>query len=108
VVAVPGVQRAVYQERLQQYGRLEVPWVSDEEAAVRWIVEQEPDFFEHNLPFVGYIEVLHEGSFYGGQRLESMVVEVTCAVSGLHVPAEDPAAAEGRDSLPWSYEQASR
>lgn len=106
VVQVPGVARAEYQRRLEQYGARDVPWVSDEEAAVRWIVGEDPDFFEKNLPFIGYIELLYEGSFYGGQRLQSMKIEVSCAISGRHIPPDDPTAAKGRDSIPWRFEAA--
>ena len=31
---------------VSEYSSLDVPWKSDEEAAVKWILEREPDFFE--------------------------------------------------------------
>ena len=36
---------------LSQYSTLDVPWKSDEEATVRWILERNPEFFSKQDPF---------------------------------------------------------
>ncbi len=91
-----------YRQQLGKYAELDVPWKSDEEAAVRWIVENDPGFFERQIPFIGYIEFLYEGSFHGGQRITSLGAEVTYAMSGLHYPPENDDYGD-RDSRPWSF-----
>ena len=35
------------------YQKQDVQWRSDEEAAVKWILKMDPDFFSRNLPFMG-------------------------------------------------------
>ena len=60
-VQVPYRERERYGELLSEYSRLDVAWQSDEEAAVRWIVGREPDFFAKQIPFIGYVEFLFEG-----------------------------------------------
>ena len=65
-VGIPERELRQYQGYLEQYSKLDVPWTSDEEAAVRWILKQQPDFFERSLPFIGYIEFLFDAPFYEG------------------------------------------
>lgn len=83
-LAVPRRDTERYDEYLRQYRALDVPWTSDEEAAVKWILEQEPDFFERALPFVGYVQFLYEARPYGGQRLKALRFEMGWTVSGIH------------------------
>lgn len=83
-LAVPHRDMNRYDEYLRQYMALDVPWTSDEEAAVKWILKQEPDFFEETLPFVGHVQFLYEARPYGGQRLRALRFEMGWAVSGIH------------------------
>jgi len=99
---VPYSGREEYQILLQKYAELDVPWRSDEDATVRWILQSDPDFFERHIPFIGYIEFLYEGSFHGGQRITSFRAEVTYGMSGLHYAPEDDDYGD-RDSRPWSF-----
>ncbi len=99
---VPYIEMAKYRQLLGEYAELDVPWKSDEEAAVQWMVENDPNFFERHIPFIGYIEFLYEGSFHGGQRITSFRAEITCGMSGLHYAPENDDYGD-RDSRPWSY-----
>lgn len=100
---VPYSEREEYQILLQKYADLDVPWRSDEDAAVRWILQSDPDFFERGTPFIGYIEFLYEGSFHGTQRITSFRAEVTYGMSGLHYAPDNDDIYEDRDSRPWSF-----
>src|SRR3989442_1671316 len=55
-LAIPEREYQRYWGYIEQYQKLDVPWTSDEEAAVDWILKKEPDFFDHSLPFIGYIQ----------------------------------------------------
>ena len=101
-IRIPYIEMDDYRQFLQEYAELDVPWKSDEEAAVMWILESDPDFFERQIPFIGYIQFLYEGSFRGGQRITSFRAEVTYGMSGLHYPPEDDDYGD-RDSRPWSF-----
>jgi hypothetical protein len=103
VVQVPRTEREEYEAKLEQYMRLDVPWKSDEEAAVKWMVAKQKDFFARHLPLVGYVQVRYEGRFHGGRRLTGMNVDVSAGIGGLHMPPRDPAAAEGREG-PWRFD----
>ena len=93
-----------YNNLLDKYRRLDVPWGDDEAAAVLWIVRLQPNFFAENLPFVGYLQFLCEVSIPSGRRLRSLEAEVSGGVSGLEgSPAKDPTGHARRDSKPWSY-----
>ena len=103
-VQVPRCEREEYDAKLQAFMRKDVPWKSDEEAAVKWIVSKDRSFFARHIPFVGYVQLRYEGSFQGGQRLTSLSVEVSAGIGGVHLPPKDPSAAEGRDNLPWRFD----
>jgi hypothetical protein len=101
-VAVARQDYAEYGELLSKYSTLDVPWKSDEEAAVQWIVKAQPDFFAKHQPFIGYVELLYEGELPGGQRIEHLDVEVTYGIGGMAAIPKDPNAQKGRD-VPWRY-----
>lgn len=103
-VAVPGSEREEYAALLQEYMRLDVPWQSDEEAAVKWMLAREPRLFARHLPFVGYVQVRWEGSFHGGRRVTSLQVTASAGIGGVHLAPRDPRAAEGRDDAPWRFD----
>jgi hypothetical protein len=102
-VQVPDRDRDRYNKLLTEYTRQDVPWGSDEEAAVRWIVGREPDFFERQIPFIGYVEFLFEAGFYGGQRIRSFHVEMSYAVSGISMIPRDQSMAKESDARGWNY-----
>jgi len=102
-VRVPYSEREEYGKLISEYARLDVPWKSDEDAAVRWILEKAPDFFAKQLPFIGYIQFRYEAGFYGEQRIASFKADVSYGMSGLHSPPKDKDAYKDRDSKPWSF-----
>ena len=102
-VRVPYSDREEYGMLISEYARLDVPWKSDEDAAVHWIPEKAPDFFAKQLPFIGYVQFRYEGGFYGGQRIQSFKADVSYGMSGLHSSPKDKDAYKDRDSRPWSF-----
>ena len=102
-VAVPDIERQEYVKLIFEYSKLDVPWKSDEDAAVRWIVKKEPDFFAKQLPFIGYIEFRYEGAFNAGQRVKSFNADVGYCISGIHSAPKDSNAYQKRGSTPWSF-----
>jgi len=99
---VPQRQQRCYRELCHQYSRMDVPWASDEEAAVRWILHADPNFFARQLPFIGYVQFLYETSMRGGERLEQLRIELDYGAGGLHSPPKDPSAHQGRHGL-WRF-----
>jgi len=49
----------------------------NEEAAVQWIPEKQLYFFEHELPFTGYVEFLYETFIQGNQRLKRLNIKLS-------------------------------
>jgi hypothetical protein len=82
---------------------MDVPWRSDEEAAVRWILQKQPDFFEKNLPFVGYVQFRMEGSMPGSQRIKKIRMQLDWMVGGLHALPKNPDDEKNRDGA-WRFE----
>ena len=88
-LAVSRIAAERYDQLLRSYSKLDVPWTSNEEAAVKWILAKEPDFFAKELPFVGYVQARWEGSLFGGQRLKTFDLRINVGISGLHTPPKD-------------------
>ncbi len=101
-LGAPERERIEYLHYLREYQKLDVPWKSDEEALVAWILKKEPDFFAHHLPFVGYVQLLWEGSFRGGRRFPSLTMSTGFGISGAHYPARDSEAQRDRHG-PWRF-----
>lgn len=100
---VRNADRAAYDELLSEYAkRDDVPWKSDEEAAVTWLLEKRPDFLERARPFIGYVEFLYETEFRGGTHLASLEANVIWVLPGAHYPPKDKQARAGREG-PWCW-----
>lgn len=80
---VPNREQAKYNDYLEKYQKLHPNDDANEEAVVRWLIQQEPNFFEHSLPFIGYIEFLFEGPPVGGWRIKKLDADVQWGVGGL-------------------------
>jgi len=103
MLSVPEIARRRYYELVEEYSKLDVPWGSDEEAAVKWILKKDPDFFAKNLPFIGYIQFHFEGPFRGGERITSFEYSISFGVGGLHLPPKDPDAYKKSEG-PWRFD----
>jgi hypothetical protein len=101
-LSIPARQRQKYNELLAKYQKMDVPWVNDEEAAVEWIVKNDPKFFESSAPFIGYVQFLFEISLKGGQNIKTINFDIYYAAGGLNVGPKDPNGYKGRD-VPWRY-----
>ncbi len=102
-ITVPQRERREYGEFLSEYAKLDVPWKSDEEAAVGWILKRSPDFFGRSLPFVGYVQLLFEFPFQGGQRLMKLRASAAYGMSGVHYPPKDESVFNDRQGSPWRF-----
>jgi hypothetical protein len=91
-----------YRQLISEYGKLEVPWKSDEEAAVKWILEKDPQFFQKTIPFIGYVQFLFETSLEGGQRIREIHFELFFGAGGMHSAPKDKEAYAARD-VPWRF-----
>lgn len=102
-VNVPRRERTEYLSYMEKYQKMDVPWVSDEEALVKWILLQDPHFFSKSIPFVGYVQFLYEISLPAGQRITECHVEAGFGLSGLHQPPKDRNLYNERDNIPWRF-----
>jgi hypothetical protein len=78
-----------------------VPWKSDEEAAVKWILQRDPKFFEKSLPFIGYLQFRLENPPAGAERVE---IELRYGGGGIFTLPRD----QGTDPMknrngPWRF-----
>lgn len=100
---IPQKERKEYLDYLRQHMKMDVPWGGDEEAVVNWILTQEPDFFEKQIPFMGYIQFLCESSVRDGQFPPKMKVSIKWGVGGLMSGPQDESVFKKRDNIPWRF-----
>jgi hypothetical protein len=98
---VPQKERKAYSHYVSQYSSMDVPWKSDAEAAVKWILTQEPDFFEKHIPFIGYLQFLCETSMRANQPLSEMKISIGWGVGGLHSIPKDESDYRIDLNTPW-------
>jgi hypothetical protein len=103
-VRVPYSVMSEYRRLLREYSQKDVPWKSDEEAAVKWMLEKDPTFFEKQIPFIGYAQFLYENNFCGGHRLQSIHVDISYQMGGMFLPPQDESVEKGRNRIPWRFE----
>ncbi len=81
-LVVPTREQEQYDRYLDSYLKSHRDDGADEEAIVRSLLQSQPDFFEHSLPFIGYIQFLLEGPKYQASRIKRFEAEVVWGVSG--------------------------
>ena len=84
---------------------MRLPWKSDEEALVKWILKKDPEFFSHSIPFIGYLQFLYETSLSKGLRITKFYAIANFGVGGLgSLPKdENDNNYKGRDDFPWRF-----
>ena len=102
-IGIPEVERSKYNELLKSFSKLDVPWKSDEEAAVKWILKKDPEFFAKSIPFMGYVEFLFEGHFTGDQRIKSFNTRVNYSLSGFHHEPKNNKIWKDHARKPWRF-----
>ena len=107
-IGVPEREQIVYETLRLKYQRSHMARGSNEEAAVRWIVQNDPEFFAKHLPFIGHVQLLFEGRFEAGHRFKSLDASFSYSVGGVHTePAEPKEREEFRKQMmtvPWRFE----
>src|SRR5437762_2157704 len=88
-LAVAGREQEKYAKYNQKYQMAHIGSDASEEAVVRWILQQEPRFFDHSIPFIGYIELLFESPQFGTYRIKRLEAEVQWGVGGLGLSGDD-------------------
>jgi hypothetical protein len=54
----------------------------DDEVLVRRALEEDPRFLERAIPFIGYVQLLHQASYRGGERIRRLEGRLTWCVPG--------------------------
>jgi hypothetical protein len=105
LLSIPKRQQQRYQELLMKYQSLDVPWTSDEEAAVEWIVKNDPNFFNNPAPFIGYVQFLFEGRLKGGQCIKNINFNILYSAGGAATIPKDGNRNTSfiRSEIPWRY-----
>lgn len=100
-VGVISSDRAAYEKLLMEYFKLDVPWTSDEEATVKWILKNDPGFFEKVTPFVGWVQFRYEFPLRGQALVKRFSVRLSSAMGGIH--AEPKNDADKAHKGPWRF-----
>jgi hypothetical protein len=86
---------------LQEWGRTEPVWSSDQHEFFLWVAAEHPDFFETEIPVVGYVQLRVEGlaqSF----RAAGITVRLQAGMSGLSAVPRGPVRPDAES--PWFFD----
>jgi hypothetical protein len=101
-VSTVSSDRLSYAKHKMHYESLDVPWKSDEEALVKWILEKEPDFFGKQRPFVGWLQFRFEPPSFEMVAVKQIRISTTWSVGGFHAAPKAEGARKDRDG-PWRF-----
>jgi hypothetical protein len=101
-LAVPAREHESFEKYQFEYYKQDVPWISDEEALVVWILQREPEYFAQSLPFIGYVAFLFEGEFAPDWKITDFRADVSYGVGGMSSIPRDADAAKGREGA-WRF-----
>jgi hypothetical protein len=92
-IAVPRQRFQQYADLCREFDKQQPGKPRDGAACARWILTSQPDFFDKEPPFIGYVQFLYETEFRKGQRLQHLDIDVDYGV-----PSD-----RGISDVPWSF-----
>jgi hypothetical protein len=99
---VPSVAKERYHALHSKWEQTEPDWSSDEDALCRWIARERPQFFEKELPLIGYLQFrLEDSSGARAVTITKLAATVSWGVGGLHNVPRKGKADYGKK---WSFE----
>lgn len=90
-LAVPRVEREAFEEACHRDARGNANDI-DQEATLKRILEDDPRYLERAIPFIGYVQFLHESTYHGGERLSRLEAQLSWVVPG---PIRPPSGSRG-------------
>jgi hypothetical protein len=102
-LSIPRMAHEAYFTKMQEWWKTNPAWASDEHELAVWIVGHDPDFFAHQFPFIGYVQVRIEGETRGAQ-LKSVAINVSSGVSGLTAFGSGPGRVRSTTGEKWFFD----
>jgi hypothetical protein len=101
---LPRKARERYSELMGEWWKTDPVWSSDEHELCAWIARNRPEFFDTEIPFIGWAQVLLEG-LANQFEFSGMTVRASSASSGLHSIPRDGGDASARrlSTRPWRF-----
>ncbi len=100
-LAIPRVHREHYRKLCDEFAAAnpDVPFRND--AVVRWILKEDPNYFAKEIPFIGYVQVMVEAGLSDQQRIRGIHFSAFSTIDGMlyRIPAKDRKELQGR----WSF-----
>jgi len=104
-IQIPRIASPLYSDWWDKYRKLKGAYASeDEEALVSWILSQDPSFFEKEIPFIGYTQLLFEVTFYGQDSLKGIDIQrITCIGGTCVMPPQDASLQDRSFDSYWNF-----
>lgn len=92
-----------YKTLMREWWKTKPVWSSDENEFCEWVIKKEPDFFEKEFPFIGYVQVLIDYNFTRFAKIESLKIGYTWVVSGLQSFPQDQSKVRKNTDEKWFF-----
>ena len=96
---VPTIQRKSFMDYQRQFSQLNTPPTYQVGDTLDWIQEQDPQFLENNIPFIGYLQFLYETDETGADEIDRIDITIMRAYGGM-IPYPP---SEKANHGPWKY-----
>jgi hypothetical protein len=106
IVVIPEKEKFEYDKLVKEYATLaplDDPWPEDQEAACKWILKKNPNFFQRNPPRIGYIQVLYEKPFEANESIRALEIEIIASTSREMRGPRNPKDFEERQKGHWRF-----
>lgn len=103
-ISIPYSQNK-YQLLMREWWKTKPIWSSDETEFCEWLLKKQPDFFEKEFPFIGYVQVLAEfNSVRDPQKLKLLKIGYSWGVGGIQSIPEDASKVRQNIEDKWFFE----
>jgi hypothetical protein len=104
-LGMPHYVREEFEELRSKWWQTNPAWSSDDHEFCLWLAAHHRSFFDSDIPFMGYVQLLVEGGAQG-LRLSGMTVSLSAGMSGLQSIPRGPQRSTAEDKWFFSLEKA--
>lgn len=103
-LVLPEIASERYNSLMREWWATSPAWKSDEHEFCDWLIRKEPNFFEKELPFIGYIQVrIEQSNITRAGNVKAITIKYSSGVGGLTSPAKDSSKVRKTTGNKWFF-----
>jgi hypothetical protein len=103
-LVLPEIASERYNSLMREWWSTSPAWSSDEHEFCEWLIRKEPNFFEKELPFIGYIQVrIEQSNITNAGNVKAITIKYSSGVGGLTSPTKDSSKVRKTTGNRWFF-----